>query len=115
MPWPSRTAPEAGLEAWSNGGALEETELLRVLSEQMDMPTVDLQRITTPERAPRDAAGRDGKLAPVRSDRDRRRVSTSAVADRLGEVKLRLREAPPGARFSSFSPRAMTSPGCSAR
>ncbi|HMT03920.1 MAG TPA: glycosyltransferase family 2 protein [Solirubrobacterales bacterium] len=48
----NRTGSRIG-EVLVHGGALEETELLRVLSEQMDMPTVDLSDFD-PERAPRD-------------------------------------------------------------
>jgi len=79
----SRTGSRIG-EVLVHGGALEETELLRVLSEQLDMPTVDLSDFDA-ERAPRDVLPDEMcqrlQCVPIAIDGDSIYL---AVADRLG-------------------------------
>ncbi len=80
----NRTGSRIG-EVLVHGGALEETELLRVLSEQMDMPTVDLSDFDA-EKAPRDVLPDEMcerlHCVPIAIDGESIYL---AVADRLGE------------------------------
>lgn len=85
----NRTGSRIG-EVLVHGGALEETELLRVLSEQMDLPTVDLSDFD-PSRAPRDVVPDEMctrlQCVPIAIDGE---SIYMAVADRLidGEAEI---------------------------
>lgn len=87
----NRTGSRIG-EVLVHGGALEETELLRVLSEQLDLPTVDLSDFD-PDRAPRDVLPyemtRRFHCVPIAIDGESIYL---AVSDRLkkdGEAEIR--------------------------